>query len=183
MIYYDYLWEYFDEYKISNDKKQKNRIKESFIERIFSGEFFTLQESKNIIFGNLYENKFNISKEQKILFIKWCIGKMFENYLDEEEYENKCLEKGLKRVLEISDESLYDQDVLDYRLEKYFCRTIFFELCNNHYKINNPSYFQCKECGGFFLKNKNIKNNRQKYCAVCKKIVKNRQNCMYKKKK
>lgn len=179
---YDYLWEYFVSYQMTENKKKKKKIINDFLEYIYTGDAFNTKESNDILFGNLYENKFGITKEQKHLFIKWCVRKMFNNYLDEEEYEKKSIAKGLKRVKEISYKSLYDQDIIENRLERYFCRTIFFELCNNSYKFHNPVYFQCQECGGWFIKITNIKNNRQKYCIDCRSIVKNRQNCEYKKK-
>ena len=180
---YDYLWEYFVYYQMTENNKKKKKIMDDFLEYIYSGDVFHMKEIHDILFGNLYEDRFDIKKNQKHLFIKWCVKRMFDNYLDEEEYEKKSFEKGLKRVNEISDKSLYDQDVVEDRLERYFCRTIFFELCNNSYKFNNPSYFQCQECGGWFKKIANVKNNRQKYCLDCKSVVKNRQNCEYKKKK
>lgn len=172
-----YLWEFFVYYNFSHQEKEKQAILQLFLKLMFNkkSKLFTFNRNNKIIFEDYYEKDFDISHDKKILFIKWCVKKMFENYLDEEEYEKKSFEKGLKRVLEINDKSLYDQDVENNRLEDYFSRTVFFELCNNNYKFNNPHYFQCQECGGFFLKSKNKKITNQKYCIDCKIIVSKRQ--------
>ena len=113
---YDYLWEYFVYYQMTENNKKKKKIMDAFLEYIYSGEAFHTKESYDILFGNLYEDRFDIKKNQKHLFIKWCVKRMFDNYLDEEEYEKKSFEKGLKRVNEISDKCFYDTDITEVTL-------------------------------------------------------------------
>lgn len=180
---YDYLWEYFDEYKITKKKSKKMQIEKDFIDYIYSGDAFILKKSREILFEDLYEKKFNITTEQKNLFIKWCVHKMFENYLDEEELEERAIERGYKDVSEVDFRFLFSHNVLDYRIEDYFCQTVFLNFYKKGKHFNNNNYFQCKNCGGLFLKPKNRNKNKQKYCLDCKKIVKNIQNCGYKRKK
>lgn len=166
-----YLCEYFEDYKWSTSEKKKRKIEEIFLDFIFNKDSFKFKRNRNIIFGDLYEKDFDISHEQKLLFIKYCVHKMFENYLMEDEYKELAIKKHLKRSYLIRDKDLYDTATFDDDIEEYFGRTVFFELCNNKYKINNPKYFQCQECGSFFLKSKNKKVTIQKYCSTCRNVV------------
>lgn len=170
---FEFLCEYFEEYKDSSSDKKKREIEDKFLKLIFSGgkKSFTSTRNKQILFGDFYEKDFNITHKQKILFVKYCVHKMFEKFLTEEEYEIESERKKQKRAFELEYKFLWDTPSFDYRIEEYFHRTVFFELCNNKYKFNNPRYFQCQECGGFFLKSKNKKITNQKYCLDCKIVV------------
>ena len=169
---FKYLCEYFEEYKWSSSEKTKKKIEDSFLTLVFEKDGFKFERNKKIIFGDLYEKDFNITHEQKKLFIKYCIHKMFENYLTEEEYKNLAIQKKLKRSYEIRDKDLYDSATFDDDIEEYFARTFYFKLKNNAWKFHDATYFQCPECGGLFKKSK---NNRQKYCSDCRIIVSRRQ--------
>lgn len=180
---FKYLCEYFEEYKWSSSKKIKRKIEDRFLKLIFEEDGFNSERNRKIIFGDLYEKDFDITHEQKIMFIKYCIHRMFENYLTEEEYKDLAIRKNLKRSYEIRDKDLYDAATFDDDIEEYFGRAVYFNLKKYGHRFHNPEYFQCQECGGLFIKNKNIRNTRQKYCKDCKIKIKNMQNCNYKKKK
>lgn len=180
---FDFLCEYFEEYKSSSSLKEKNKIENAFLKLIFEENGFETTRNKNILFGDLYEDEFNITHEQKILFVKWCVHQMFKNFLTEEEYEIRSEEKKQKRAFELEFKYLWDTPSFDNRIEEYFSRTVYFKLRDNAWKFHNSAYFQCQECGGLFIRIENIRNTRQKYCLDCKSKVKNRQNCSYKRKK
>lgn len=180
MIEFDYLWEYFDEYKYTTNSQRKREVVEKYLSMVYSGEALLSSESQNIVFGNLYEDLFNISHEDKLKLIKCCVYDMFEKYLTEEDYEKKSLERGQKRLLCIRSDSLYDEDVLNERIDKYFKRYVYFTLKSYVHRVNNPKYFLCQECGMFFHKTGKRNQDKQKYCERCKVIVARRQKLRHK---
>lgn len=178
------LYGYFNDYLWETSPRKKEKIKEDFLNLIFNVKVFKDKRVNNILFGNVLQEKYNITTEQKNLLIKYCVGIMFRNFLSEKEYTKKRMEKNKNYATKLNMCDLYDRYIYDKRIEYYFYTTVssrFYWLCS---LLHNPKYIQCQNCGKVFSKDKINKYARnQKYCLDCSKTAASRRLKKFREKK
>ena len=163
--------DYFDAYLESDSERQKKLIKAAFIRRLFDDDLEYDCDSLNTyetVKGDRLANYLNISVEQKDLFIKYFINKLFDYYKDEKSFEQYLIDKNSAYIREIKGDSLYDTYSPDYMIEKYIYRNLYRYIKTALKRLKNNIYFQCQCCGGVYKKNNPMYKTVQKYCNKCR---------------